>query len=226
MGRVNGMLYLLNRAAARTTGGRIRLVKYELVAQPIIGATSEAGTPGTASGADLAWIREDDPVREEFPRRPEIIARRFAAGGRCLVARVKGRFAGFLWIQTDHYDEDEVRCVYRLADPARSVWDFDVYVEPRFRIGRTLSRLWQTAASDLSAAGVQWSMSRISSFNPESLAAHARLGTVTLGRLFFIRVGSHQWSWQWRPGDRWRPLRGDCEVMLTVPPAADGTAKP
>jgi hypothetical protein len=216
MGGCNGSLYVLGRLLSRVSGGRWRLVKYEVVAQPIGGQPPMRPDAGTT----LTWVDAADPLCAAFPRRPAVIARRFAAGGRCLVAQVKGQFAGFLWIQNDQYEEDEVRCTYRLGDPARAVWDFDVYVAPRYRLGRTLARLWNAADQTLAAEGVGWSLSRISSFNPESLSAHARLGTVTVARLFFLCAGRRQWAWQWRPGERWRRLGVPPAVELHVPEPA------
>ena len=87
-----------------------------------------------------------------------------------------------------------MRCSYVLDDPARCVWDFDVYVEPRFRLGRTLARLWAAVDGELAADGVAWSFSRISTFNQASLAAHARMGTVERCRVLFVRIGRLQLS--------------------------------
>ena len=190
LGSVNGMLYLLNQALARLSGGRAGLYKYYFVAQPIV-----AGKPLPASAsAAIQLTAHDDPIVAIFSRPAAIIRERFARGAQCLTATVKGRFAGFLWLAHNFYLEDEVRGRYVLADPARQVWDYDVYVEPEFRLGRTFARLWQAANQRLAADGIEWSLSRISAFNPDSLASHRRLGIQHLASRIFWVVGDYQFS--------------------------------
>jgi hypothetical protein len=74
------------------------------------------------------------------------------------------------------------------------VWDFDVYVAPEFRLGRLFARLWDFTNSELRAQGFRWTISRISAFNPESLAAHSRLGARRLGSAMFLVAGPLQVS--------------------------------
>jgi GNAT superfamily N-acetyltransferase len=192
MGRVDGSLYLGSRVLERFSGGRLRIVKYRLVAQPIGRAA------GPALRADPATVMQDIPqgaaLAAAFPRPPEIIARRYEAGATCTAALVRGEFAGFIWLQRGRYEEDEVRCSFVLETPAICVWDFDVYVEPRYRIGRTMARLWGHVDAEQAARGVRWSFSRISAFNPASLASHARLGIVDCGSALFFVAGPLQLS--------------------------------
>ncbi len=192
MGPVDGSLYLCARLMERLSGGRVRIVKYRLVAQPI------GRSAGPAMRADPATLIHDiapgDAMVAAFPRPPDIIQRRYAAGATCTAALVRGEFAGFIWLQRQRYEEDEVRCSFVLAAPAACVWDFDVYVEPRFRIGRTMARLWSHVDAEQAARGVRWSFSRISAFNPASLASHARLGIVDCGGALFIVAGPLQLS--------------------------------
>ena len=105
---------------------------------------------------------------------------------------MKGSFGGYIWISRGQHAEDEVRCRYILASPERSAWDFDVYVEPRLRLGRTLARLWWHVDQALAGEGVRWCFSRISLFNSGSLAAHQRLGAVRLGTAVFLVLGPAQ----------------------------------
>jgi predicted ATP-grasp superfamily ATP-dependent carboligase len=135
---------------------------------------------------------EDDPHLAGIPRPRDVLAARLRAGAECLVARVHGAFAGMHWIARGQYVEDEVRCQYRLADPVRMVWDFDVHVEPALRSSRVFARLWQAVDTQLAAQGVQWTCSRISVLNAASLAAHARLGASVVGRVAFLVAGRWQ----------------------------------
>lgn len=183
------MLYVASRALQRISGGRVRLIKYYLVAQPVRSGTS---LPERAGGVEIVAILEGDPLTAQFPRPPAVVAKRYADGAVCLAARAAGRFAGFLWLSPGPYDEDEVRCRYTTLPEGRTAWDFDVYVDPAFRMGRTFARLWDAANALLHKRGVEWTLSRISAFNAESLRAHARFGVRRIGAATFFCIGAVQ----------------------------------
>ena len=186
------LLYASHRVLSLLTGGRGRVISYELVAQPI-GAghlSSVRDDPGT----QIQLIQPLDAVVSKFPRPSHINEQRWAQGANCYGALVKGEFAGTIWIQSRCYEEDEVRCDFLMNDP-QTVWDFDVYVEPRYRLGRTLGRLWKAVDQHLSNQGVRWTFSRISRFNAESLNAHARLGAISVGQATFLTWGRWEAGW-------------------------------
>ncbi|MFN3564547.1 MAG: GNAT family N-acetyltransferase [Burkholderiaceae bacterium] len=166
-------------------------MKYRFVAQPV--PDSPAASPERGGTIELRWLQSDDPLVTQMPRPPAVIARRFGDGARCLAAVKSGRLIGFLWYKENEYLEDEVRCRYRF-DAATAVWDFDVYVDPEYRLGRLFSRLWSTAHRDLRARGYRWTISRISAFNAASLAAHARMGARTVASATFFAIGPLQVS--------------------------------
>ncbi len=190
LGWLNGSLYLAHRALSRLSAERARIVRYYLVAQPIGADSMPALAP--SSNSPVHFIDAAHPLVAAFPRPPAVIARRFAQHDQCLLAQSGGRFAGFLWIARGHYEEDEVRCRYELARPDLSVWDYDVYVEPEFRLGRSFARLWSTANASLREQGVRWTFSRISAFNPNSLKAHRHLDLRLLFGATFICLGPLQ----------------------------------
>lgn len=183
--------YAASRALDTVTNGRVRIVKYRFVAQPV--PDSPAAFPERGGAVELRWLRADDPLVAQMPRPQAVIARRFSEGARCLAALKSERLIGFLWYQENGYLEDEVRCRYRF-DAATTVWDFDVYVDPEFRLGRVFSRLWSTAHRELRARGYRWTISRISAFNAASLSAHARMGARTIGSATFLAIGPLQVS--------------------------------
>lgn len=192
LGTLEASLYLVTRFLEKGSFGRARLIRYHFVAQPV---PEKPSSPSRASASSrIRQVTADDPVVRLFPRPPAVIAQRFADGVTCLVAETSGRFAGFIWLKRKAYEEDEIRCRYELVPPERCAWDYDVYVEPEFRIGRTFSRLWDAANAHLSADGVRWSLSRISAFNPGSLAAHRRLGIRRLCSATFLVIGPIQLS--------------------------------
>lgn len=190
LGPLNGPLYLMDRLLARLSAGNARLVKYRVVAQPVGSASALPLRAG--SGSALEEAQPGHWLSGSFPRPAAVISMRFANGARCLVASMKSQFAGYLWWRRGYYDEDEVRCRFVLASPEISAWDFDVYVEPRYRLGRTLALLWKAADERMASEGVHWTFSRISSFNAESLASHTRLGAVPVAHAIFLVVGPAQ----------------------------------
>jgi hypothetical protein len=130
-----------------------------------------------------------------FPRPQAVIEWRYRSGYICFAATIKDHFAGFLWLSFGHYFEDEVRCQYELTNTRNCAWDFDVYVDPAFRMGRTFSRLWDTANHYLADRGIIWSLSRISAFNAMSLRSHSRLGAIQIHTATFICCGPFQLAW-------------------------------
>jgi GNAT superfamily N-acetyltransferase len=190
LGWVNGLLYLLTRGLDRISGGRVRIVKYDLAVQPL---GEGFPLPYRRSGTmELRELHEGDPLLERIEHPAEVIAARFRQGGRCLAAVREDELAGFLWWVEGPYEEDEVRCRFVPSPAEASVWDFDVYVAPAYRGGMVFARLWGAANHDLAARGFRQSCSRISAFKPESLAAHGRLGARVVDKALFFCVGRAQ----------------------------------
>ncbi len=194
LGMTEGLFYYIGRAVDVISSGRWRVLRYYICAQPICMPipTSSSGK----SAINVKRISVDDPVCAFFPRSKELIKQRFDNGYVCLVANVKGRFAGYLWYACHAYEEDEVRCRFEFTKPEESVWDFDVYVVPEFRMGRTFIRLWETANAMLCNDGKRVSYSRIAPSNLKSITAHNRLGTKRIATLTFICFGQHQFMFQ------------------------------
>jgi hypothetical protein len=145
-------------------------------------------------------------------RPASVIASRFAQGARCLAAIAEGsHLAGFLWFVVGPYDEDEVRVRFVPGPQGAAAWDFDVSIQPRYRMGRLFSYLWHRAGLELAALGVRHTVSRVSAFNAASIASHRRLGSCVVGGAFFVCVGRWQlmkssvapkWHLSWRDDQR------------------------
>lgn len=192
LGVLDASLYLLSRTLEKTTRNRMRLFKYFLVAQPV---HPKPLIPESRRGAILVRIVDHiDPIVATFPRPREVINNRFRLGARCFVAEMNGRFAGFLWLKERCYEEDEVRCLFRPTPEDQAVWDFDVYIDPEFRLSRAFSRLWDAAYEFLRSRHYRWTTSRVSAFNSPSLKSHARLGAVKVNWIVFLVVGGCQVS--------------------------------
>lgn len=202
LGAREGLLYAIDQALARASRGHCRLIRYAIVAQPV---TPAAAAALRADGKTrIERIPAGHALVAQFPRPAHILQRRYRDGACCLAATQGDAFVGFLWWQQAGYEEDEVWCLYQLLDADQSVWDFDVHIEPRFRLGRALARLWAAANAELAAQGIAWSFSRIALSNRASLAAHARLGAVECARASFLCLGPLQLAWL--PGAPWLRL--------------------
>jgi hypothetical protein len=184
------LLYGMHRVLQKLSGGRAALHTYLFCAQPVAAGLGPALRPDPHSV--VRHVGPADPLLASLPRPAAAIALRFASGHQCHAISVKGEFGGCIWIARGHYDEDEVRCRYLLADPERCVWDFDVYVAPPFRHGRTMGRLWQAVGAALAAEQVAWTCSRISLYNLPSVQSHERLGARLLLTGCFLVLGRLQ----------------------------------
>ncbi len=187
-GRFWGALYIVHQLLARATGGRVRLVPYAFVAQPI-GPTAFASLRDDPKTA-VRQVGPQDVLTERFPRPQAVNGSRWRSGAECYAVQVEGTFAGHLWLSRGFHSEDEVRCDYRLGQA--TVWDFDVYIAPAYRLGRTMARLWKGVNVALAEQRVAWTLSRISLFNRASLNAHQRLGAVRLSTAVFLVAGRLQ----------------------------------
>lgn len=191
LGPCTATCYAVARLLEIATRGKWRLIGYRFVAQPVPDVVGAA--PARTGAIQLRYLHADDPLVAQFPRPADVIARRFRDGAHCLAAIKGDRLVGFLWFKEREYLEDEVRSRYRF-DPTTAVWDFDVYIDPDFRLGRLFARLWEFAHRELRARGYRWTLSRISAFNAASLAAHARLGARRIGSALFFVAGRVQVS--------------------------------
>ena len=186
---VRGLLRL-HWLMQRFSRGRAGLYIYLLCAQPLGGPAAAATRPDP--NTRIRAVAPGDAETRAFKRPPAVLDERFAAGTRCYAATVKGEFAGHIWLASGHYDEDEVRCRYVLPKVPASVWDFDVYVEPAYRLSRVLSRLWAAVDRQLASEGIRWSFSRISLYSRRSVQSHERLGARQVGYAAFLVLGPVQ----------------------------------
>ncbi|MCW5632286.1 MAG: hypothetical protein KIT17_03040 [Rubrivivax sp.] len=184
-GAAAGLLYLIDRALRRLSP-RTGLVVYELMCQPIDGRPLLPER--MARHIEFREIERGHPDVDRMPARPEIKQARFDNGARCLGVQRKGVLLGYLWLSPGNYAEDEVRCVYALPVGGRAVFDFDLYLFPEHRMGTGFVALWHAANRYLHGLGVQASYSRMTRFNVASRRAHLRLGSLIVGRAFFVQL--------------------------------------
>ena len=100
----------------------------------------------------------------------------------------------------------------------RSVFDFDFYLFPDYRLGLGFVALWNGANQFLQTRGIRYTFSRLTRFNVASRRAHAHLGWKCVGRALFLKAWRVElmlatiapftflsWSGRQRPRLRLRP---------------------
>ena len=87
-----------------------------------------------------------------------------------------------------------MRCHYVPVPERSTAWDFDIYVAPPYRMGRTFMRLWSAANEFLRSSEIDWTLSRISADNAESLNSHRRTGRRHIATGLFLCLGATQVS--------------------------------
>jgi hypothetical protein len=190
-------LRAVNAMLGRISAGRVRIVWYVLVAQPV---RSDWRWPARLGrNIEIRRFEADQPLLHEASRPPEIIAYRFAQRSVCFAAVTGERLVGFLWLCPGQYYEDDVRCLYLMPANGTAWWDYDVWIAPEARNGILFAKLWHAAHEFLLARGASWTLSRIVRTNAHSLAAHARAGAEPVGNAFFLCIGSYQLALGWRP---------------------------
>jgi len=189
IGLVDAFLYAFKRIIC-SLSIVVDFDKYYFVSQRL--NTSRLLPEGKGKSFDIVEIFSDSIPSHPCPRPVEVIKDRYQQGAKCLAVFKQQAFCGCLWFVSSEYNEDEFRCRYRLSDTA--VWDFDVYVDPKYRLSPAFLKLWDEANLRLRSEGYVCSISRISAFNPVSLSSHKRMGAVEIGWACFLRIKSLQLS--------------------------------
>ncbi len=184
-----GLLYSIDRVLQRLSPN-LRLYFYELLVQPIPAEPLLSGK--LARSFEAREIHRGDPEVAVMPARPEIKESRFDQGAVCLGTFKRDEFVGHIWFCFDAYQEDEARCTFVLPDDGQSVFDFDLYVFPQYRMGLGFLGVWNGACELLRQRGTKFSFSRLTRVNIASRNAHQKLGTRIVARVFVLKL----FSWE------------------------------
>jgi hypothetical protein len=188
-GTFAGLVYAFDRLLQRALP-KVRLYLHDIMVQPI--PEKPLLSAGLVKSFDFREISRGAPEVELMPARPDIKESRFRQGARCLGVYRKGEFVGFIWFSFGRYEEDEVRCTYELTPAAQSVFDFDIYLFPEYRMGLGFVATWHGANAFLREHGVRYTYSRLTRFNVASRRAHDHLGWKRIGTALYVQLGRAQ----------------------------------
>src|SRR3954471_3165842 len=179
-------LYILARAVGRLCPF-FSIGKYYVVAQPV--AARRLLPQSRGKDISIRPLDRDDPLIAQLPRPRGEMTRRFAGGAVCFLAMRENRIIGHLWVTRSPYREPVHRTRFVPQPTGRTAWDFDMWIDPRERLGLAFARLWDRCNSYFLEQGVTWTCSRVSAFNRNSLRAHARLGMRVMHSLLYFGAG-------------------------------------
>lgn len=201
--RLGRASYLADRAFERATGGRARLHAMWFYSQPVPAARPAGDAAGPAARRGGAAAQASSPVvvrrvgagevdEAKFQRPSGVVAARFQAGSECVAALRDGELLGYAWLEFAAVDELLVRAVFEPAPRGRVAWDYDVWIAPKYRLGRVFSRLWEEAHALLRLRGVEATVSWIAMRNEASIRSHERMGARRVGWAAFLLLGPLQ----------------------------------
>jgi len=189
IGTLNALLYACDRTL-KTLFTRSRIYRYIFVSQPV--SLSTLTPPKRGTNIVVRSIGIGDAELSCMPPPPDVIKSRFDQGAICLGAFKDDLLTGYIWLCLGPYNEDEVRSRFIPKPCGQAAWDFDIYIMPEHRFGFTFPRLWDAANQHLQKNNINWTMSRISAFNPQSVASHNRLGASQVGSATYFCAGQYQ----------------------------------
>jgi hypothetical protein len=161
--------------------------KYLVVARPVTERRLYAGK--RSDSIEILQFDSEHPFISALPRPPEEIARRFAGGAVCFLARRDNRTTGHLWVTMSSYCEPVHRCQFAPQPPGKVAWDFDMWISPEERMSPTFARLWDQCYSYLYKKGIRCTCSCVSAFNLAALQTNQRMGASELRKMYFFGIG-------------------------------------
>lgn len=179
IGWIGWLAYAADRGLAAISAGRVRLTSLWFYAQPV--KQIPAVERRESDRIEIRVVTEHEIPESAFGRPPGAVAERFAHGSICIAATNGTELAGFMWLEFDHLRERLVRCDFVPAPRGKACWDFDLFVAPRYRLGRTFGRLWSHARAYLGERGIETTLSWIAFDNVASRRAHERMGARRVG---------------------------------------------
>lgn len=130
---------------------------------------------------------DDIDQMARFENKKSLFEKRFAANEHCLIASINGAIVGYEWF-TDAAFHIEERYRYRITIPADTVYAYDAYIMPEYR----MCGFWPKFKKGMSAVMKELGRSRIITLidyeNTVSINTHLRFGFMPLKNILVIRI--------------------------------------
>jgi len=180
-----GFVYAIHRLLQRISPS-MKLMFHDWMVQPI---ASEQLLPARfAQRYRTREIGQEDPLIDGMPIRPEVRISRREQRAICLGTFKNEALVGYIWLSSGSYDEDEARCRYVLTPPNESIFDFDLYILPKYRASLGFAAVWNGTNEYLYRRGVRYSYSRLDHYNRASASAHDHLGWKRVGSAVILKL--------------------------------------
>ena len=189
LGTLPTLSYLCGETLARCSRN-FDLHHYKFYAQPTL--DTQRVSEQRRSRYEFEWLDAYAEILDQLGRPHHIIESRFAQGAKCLIVKQDNNFLACLWLVESKYIEDEIRATYYF--PGNSAWDFDVFVTPKKRLTPLFAILWDLADIWMNERNINYSLSRISAHNHNSLRAHEAAGARPIGWALAIKLNDWQFA--------------------------------
>lgn len=113
--------------------------------------------------------------------------KRFMQGDYCLLARVDGGAAGYMWFCTNASHVEE-KCGYELRIPHGAVYCYDEYVRPEYRKRGVFKHMYGKLAAWMRERRKNAVISMIAHGNEVSRNIHMKVGFRPVRRILYLRI--------------------------------------
>lgn len=199
----------------------------------------QSGRPSPLAGRFSGFVvravtpADDERLQKMAPRSDEYAARR-AGGSVGLIADDGGRAAGMIWLkQTAVHFEQDVE--FPVTLPPHSIWQYDLYVDPAYRLRGVWILLEEALTAYAAARGVTDLFGLTKALNKPSVNAHLRYDYDIVEEIITLRLLGLRLYAKWRHSAgrrafagmrvRLRPLARTGDVFGCLPEPARETER-
>ncbi len=122
-----------------------------------------------------------------FENKKELFSRRFSVNDHCIVAVANGKIVGYEWFTDKSYHIEE-RYRYKINIPADSVYAYDAYISPEYRMCGFWLKFKMAMAGMMRQLGRHRIITMIDYENSISMNTHLRFGFIPFKNILVIRV--------------------------------------
>ncbi len=156
-----------------------------------------AGCPA-GNGRGPGLVRKGEPsdiagmAMLEGSGKQKIFEERFRAGEHCTVAEYNGKIIGYEWYSSSSYHIEQ-RYFYTVAIPENSIYAYDAFIRPDYRISGIWVRFKQHIGEEMRKLNRVRIITLIDSDNKLSLNTHTRFGYAPFKSVMLVKVAGKRY---------------------------------